>query len=91
MNFRGLEPDQKVLAAHRCYAMTATTALTVQNTRGVQDIHVVPTDFVERQMRACIDDIGVDVYKIGGFGGGSVRREGDELTVKKGCLQLQKP
>lgn len=62
---RGLEADQKVIAAHKCYAMTATTALTVQNTLGVQHIHEVPSWFVSEQIRACVDDIGVDVVKIG--------------------------
>lgn len=61
----GLEADQKVIAAHGCYAMTATTALTAQNTKGVYDIHYVPADFVRKQIDACIHDIGVDVVKIG--------------------------
>ncbi|KAK0508588.1 hypothetical protein JMJ35_008864 [Cladonia borealis] len=61
----GLEGDQKVIAAHGCYAMTATTALTAQNTQEVSAIHHVPSDFVEKQIDACINDIGVDVVKIG--------------------------
>lgn len=61
----GLEADQKVLGAHGVYGMTATTALTAQNTMGVQDIHHIPPSFVEKQIRACIDDIGVDVVKTG--------------------------
>ena len=63
--FSGLEADQKVIAAHGCYAMTATTALTAQNTQGVSDIHHVPSAFVVKQIDAVIDDIGVDVVKIG--------------------------
>ena len=61
----GLEADQKVLAAHGCYAMTATTALTAQNTTGVKDIHVVPAAFVEKQVEACVQDIPVNVVKTG--------------------------
>lgn len=45
--------------------MTATTALTVQNTHGVLDVHPTPPAFVEKQINACIDDIGVDVVKCG--------------------------
>ena len=45
--------------------MTATTALTAQNTQGVSAIHHVPSDFVEKQIDVCINDIGVDVVKIG--------------------------
>ncbi|KAL4732350.1 trifunctional hydroxymethylpyrimidine kinase/phosphomethylpyrimidine kinase/thiaminase [Fusarium chlamydosporum] len=45
--------------------MTATTALTAQNTQGVKGIHVIPADFVAQQIDACIEDIGVDVIKTG--------------------------
>ncbi|KAF4119743.1 hydroxymethylpyrimidine/phosphomethylpyrimidine kinase / thiaminase, partial [Geosmithia morbida] len=48
-----------------CYAMTATTALTAQNTRGVHDIFPIPTSFVRRQIESCVEDIGVDVVKTG--------------------------
>lgn len=65
MVFSGLEADQKVLAAHRVYAMTATTALTVQNTRGVTGVHVIPADFVARQIDAVVEDIRPDVIKTG--------------------------
>ena len=61
----GLEADQKVIAAHGCYAMTATTALTAQNTLGVQDVHHTPPPFLKKQIDACIGDIGVDVVKTG--------------------------
>ncbi|KAI8282327.1 putative hydroxymethylpyrimidine/phosphomethylpyrimidine kinase 2 [Colletotrichum sp. SAR11_57] len=59
----GLEADQKVIAAHGCYAMTATTALTAQDTTGVHDIHHVPQDFLVKQIDACVNDIGVDALK----------------------------
>ena len=45
--------------------MTATTALTAQNTRGVFAIHHIPSNFVVKQIDACLDDIGADVVKIG--------------------------
>ncbi|KAM0721554.1 hypothetical protein Q7P37_002479 [Cladosporium fusiforme] len=61
----GLEADQKVIAAHGCYAMTATTALTAQNTQGVYGIHETPTDFVRKQIDACVEDVGVDIVKTG--------------------------
>ncbi|KAK4925600.1 trifunctional hydroxymethylpyrimidine kinase/phosphomethylpyrimidine kinase/thiaminase, partial [Elasticomyces elasticus] len=65
----GLEADQKVIAAHGCYAMTATTALTAQNTQGVYGVHETPSGFVQKQIKACVDDIGVDVVKTGGLSG----------------------
>lgn len=45
--------------------MTATTALTAQSTQGVFGIHHVPSDFVVKQIDACLNDIGADVVKIG--------------------------
>ncbi|OTB07131.1 hypothetical protein M426DRAFT_318161 [Hypoxylon sp. CI-4A] len=61
----GLEADQKVIAAHGCYAMTATTALTAQNTTGVDDIHHVPPEFVRKQIDAVFKDIEPNVVKTG--------------------------
>lgn len=45
--------------------MTATTALTAQNTLGVQDIHHTPPAFLKKQLDAVCDDVGVDVIKTG--------------------------
>lgn len=45
--------------------MTATTALTAQNTQGVQDIHHTPPAFLKKQLDAVCDDVGVDVVKTG--------------------------
>lgn len=45
--------------------MTATTALTAQNTLGVSDIHHTPSSFVAKQIEACASDVGVDVVKTG--------------------------
>jgi len=45
--------------------MTATTALTAQNTKGVYDIHQVPVAFLRKQIDACLEDVGVDVVKTG--------------------------
>ncbi|OAG37649.1 hypothetical protein AYO21_08133 [Fonsecaea monophora] len=64
----GLEADQRVLTAHGCYGMIATTALTAQNTLGVQDIHITPPAFVGKQIDACLTDIACDAVKIGMLG-----------------------
>ena len=65
----GIQADIKTITCLGGYAMTAVTAITVQNTLGVQAIHAVPAAIVAAQMRACIDDIGVDAVKIGMIGG----------------------
>jgi hydroxymethylpyrimidine kinase/phosphomethylpyrimidine kinase len=64
-NPSGLEADQKAIAAHGCYAMTSTTALTAQDTTGVHAIHMVPPQFVAQQIDACLRDIGADAIKTG--------------------------
>ncbi|GAP89316.1 putative phosphomethylpyrimidine kinase [Rosellinia necatrix] len=64
----GLEADQKVIAAHGCYAMTATTALTAQNTMGVDDIHQIPPEFTRKQIDAVFKDIPPSVVKTGMLG-----------------------
>ncbi|KAI8634900.1 Rapamycin-insensitive companion of mTOR, N-term-domain-containing protein [Xylariaceae sp. FL1651] len=64
----GLEADQKVIAAHGCYAMTATTALTAQNTMGVNDIHHIPPEFTRKQIDAVFKDIRPSVVKTGMLG-----------------------
>jgi len=61
----GIQADLKTFAALGCYGMTAITALTAQNTLGVQAIHAVPADFLKAQLQSVLDDIGVDAVKIG--------------------------
>ena len=61
----GIQADLKTFAALGCYGMTAITALTAQNTTGVQAIHGVPAAFLKAQLQSVLDDIGVDAVKIG--------------------------
>ncbi|MFM8574473.1 MAG: bifunctional hydroxymethylpyrimidine kinase/phosphomethylpyrimidine kinase [Limnohabitans sp.] len=61
----GIQADLKTFAALGCYGMTAITALTAQNTVGVQAIHAVPPEFLRAQLQSVLDDIGVDAVKIG--------------------------
>jgi hydroxymethylpyrimidine/phosphomethylpyrimidine kinase len=61
----GIQADLKTFAALGCYGMSAITALTAQNTVGVQRIHAVPAEFLKAQIQSVIEDIGVDAIKIG--------------------------
>lgn len=61
----GIQADIKTVTALEGYAMTAVTALTAQNTLGVDGIHEVPADFVALQMRVVLGDLGADCVKIG--------------------------
>ena len=61
----GVQADIKTISALGCYAASAITAVTVQNTMGVSAVHPIPADIVEGQIRAVLDDIGADAVKIG--------------------------
>ncbi|MBR0643530.1 bifunctional hydroxymethylpyrimidine kinase/phosphomethylpyrimidine kinase [Roseomonas hellenica] len=61
----GIQADIKTVTALGGYAMTAITALTAQNTLGVQGVMPVPVDFIRQQMRLVLDDIGADAIKTG--------------------------
>ncbi|MBN1901708.1 bifunctional hydroxymethylpyrimidine kinase/phosphomethylpyrimidine kinase [Candidatus Sumerlaeota bacterium] len=61
----GIQADLKTFQNLGVFGMSAITALTAQNTLGVQDIHAVPSRFVECQMRSVFSDIGIDAVKTG--------------------------
>lgn len=61
----GIQADIKTISALGCYASSAITAITVQNTLGVEDVHAVPVPIVEGQIKAVLNDIGADAVKIG--------------------------
>ena len=61
----GIQADLKTFAALGCYGMTAITALTAQNTRGVSAIQDVTSAFLKAQIQAVVEDIGVDAVKLG--------------------------
>lgn len=64
----GIQADIKTIAMLGGYPMTAVTALTAQNTRGVQAVEVVHSDMVLAQIESCLSDIGADAVKIGMLG-----------------------
>jgi len=61
----GIQADIKTISALGCFATSAITAITVQNTLGVTGIHSVPAEIVRDQIKAVMDDIGPSVIKIG--------------------------
>ena len=61
----GIQADLKTLTSLGVYGMTAITALTEQNTRGVSGIFEIPLNFVIKQINCCLSDIGANAIKIG--------------------------
>jgi hydroxymethylpyrimidine/phosphomethylpyrimidine kinase len=61
----GIQADLKTFAALGAYGMSAITALTAQNTVGVQAVLEIDPDFVSAQIHAVVGDMGVDAVKTG--------------------------
>jgi hydroxymethylpyrimidine/phosphomethylpyrimidine kinase len=64
----GIQADIKTVTMLGGHAMTAVTAITAQNTFGVDAVHMIPTQMVIDQISAVVSDIGVDAVKIGMIG-----------------------
>jgi hydroxymethylpyrimidine/phosphomethylpyrimidine kinase len=64
----GIQADIKTIAMLGGHPMTAVTAVTAQNTLGVDAIHPIPAEMILAQMESVISDIGVDAVKIGMIG-----------------------
>jgi hydroxymethylpyrimidine/phosphomethylpyrimidine kinase len=61
----GIQADLKAFARCGVHGMTAITALTAQNTIGVQMVTAVPPEMIVAQIHAVVTDIGVDAAKVG--------------------------
>lgn len=76
----GIQADLKAFAACRTHGMTAITALTAQNTVGVDAVQPISPEMILAQVRTVTRDIGVDAVKIGMLG--------DADTVKAVAMAL---
>lgn len=82
----GIQADLKTFAAHGVYGTSAITAVTAQNTRGVQSWQALPPELVRAQIDAVVSDIGADAVKIGMLANAAVVR-----TVAAAIVDLQLP
>lgn len=64
----GIQADLKTITALHCYGMTAITAITAQNTCGVQGILNISSKFLKKQLVSIFDDIIPEAIKIGMVG-----------------------
>ena len=64
----GIQADIKSALYHEVFMTTAITAVTAQNTKGVQDICVLEADFVKTQILSVLSDFEVNTIKIGMLG-----------------------
>jgi hydroxymethylpyrimidine/phosphomethylpyrimidine kinase len=64
----GIQADLKAFARSGVHGMTAITAITAQNTAAVTAVYPLPPEAIVEQVRAVVEDIGVDAVKIGMLG-----------------------
>src|SRR5688572_11373150 len=64
----GIQADLKAFAAAGVHGTTAITAITAQNTTAVTDVHAIPPETIQAQVRAVASDLGIDAVKIGMLG-----------------------
>jgi hydroxymethylpyrimidine/phosphomethylpyrimidine kinase len=76
----GIQADLKAVTALGGFAATAITALTAQNTLGVQGVLPVPVEFIRQQIRVVLTDIGADALKTGMLH--------DSPTIEAVCAEL---
>jgi len=75
----GIQADLKAITLLGGYGMSVITALTAQNTVGVQGIHEIPARFVGKQIDSVLSDIGADAIKTGML----ANKEVVEIVCKK--------
>src|SRR5437763_5009017 len=68
----GIQADLKTFHQHGVYGQAVITLLTVQNTRTVSRVEVLPADLVAQQIRAIISDIAPRAAKTGALGSSDV-------------------
>ncbi len=78
----GIQADIKTISACGCFATSAITAITAQNTLGVQAVYPLPTEAVAQQIDSILSDIGTDAIKIGMLHSSEVM-----LTVRDAILK----
>lgn len=64
----GMQADLMTISAMGCHALSVITALTVQDTIGVDNVLAIDADWIEDQARALLEDMPVAAFKIGLLG-----------------------
>lgn len=81
----GIQADIKAISANGGYAMTVITALTAQNTCGVQRVALCGTDMIAAQIHSIRDDITIHAVKIGMLGDGAIVEVVAEALAALSC------
>ena len=84
----GIQADIKSISANGCFATSAITAITAQNTLGVNAVEGLSIDILEGQIEAVLSDIGTDSVKIGMLHSAEVVRSVARLLRKYGIKDV---
>ena len=87
----GIQADIKTITLLGSYASSVLTALTAQNTLGVNDTYMVHTDFVVKQLEAVLDDIGADTVKTGMLSWGGIVSRVAKTIEERSLLAVVDP
>ncbi len=84
----GIQADLKAFSALGVYGASVVTALTAQNTLGVQSIHTIPPGFIEEQLSSVFSDLNPVVVKTGMLGDAAVVAVVAKFLAARKSLQL---
>lgn len=84
----GIQADLKTFSAFRVYGMSVLTAVTAQNTVGVQGVETLSPAFITAQFESVFGDIGVDTLKTGMLGTAAVVVAVAAMIAKAGLTNL---
>lgn len=87
----GIQADLKVCAARGVYCASVITAVTAQNTRGVQSVHLLPPEFVSEQLKSVLSDFEFDVVSSGSLPSSGHTGQSRNFTVLRliNCCQVK--
>src|SRR5947209_7479027 len=84
----GIQADLKTFHAFGVYGMSVLTAITAQNTVGVQGVETLTPAFITMQFESVVSDIGVDALKTGMLGTAAVVRAVAAMIAQAGLTTL---
>jgi hydroxymethylpyrimidine/phosphomethylpyrimidine kinase len=84
----GIQSDLKTFHNHGVYGVTVVTAVTAQNTLGVQSSHELPAEIIDAQLKSVFDDFDISAVKTGMLSSGKVIEIIYEHLRKKAKIKL---
>ena len=84
----GIQADILTLASMGCHPLSVITAITIQDTAGVDDVMALDPEWVADQARAVLEDMPVNVFKIGMLGSVEMNWTCPECAARKEDFEM---